>query len=46
MNQQGYNYISTIIFTMGVHRGAKRAFAPLEIRTKNQKFLENMKSAS
>jgi len=25
--------------------GAKRAFAPLKIRTKNQKFVENMKSA-
>jgi len=30
---------------MGVHKGKKRAFSPLEIRTKNQKFLENMKSA-
>jgi len=26
--------------------GAKQAFAPLEIGTKNQKFLENLKSAS
>jgi len=34
-----------MIFTMGIHTGAKRAFSPLEIRAKNQKFLENMKSA-
>jgi len=32
---------------MGVHKGgAKRAFTPLEIWTKNQKLLENRKSAS
>jgi len=31
---------------MGVRRGgAKRAFAPLEIGTKKQKFVENLKAA-
>jgi len=30
---------------MGVRRGgAKRAFVPLDIETKKQKFLENVKS--
>jgi len=31
---------------MGVHRDAKRAFTPLEMWTKNQKFIENKKAAS
>ena len=33
---------------IGVHRGVKRVFAPptLEIGTKNQKMLENLKSTS
>ena len=32
---------------MGVHSGgAKQAFTPLEMLTKNPKFLENRKSAS
>jgi len=31
---------------MGVCRGAKRAFAPLEIGCKNQKFLINLKSGA
>jgi len=31
--------------SMGVRRGEKRAFSPLEIGTKKQKFLKNVKSA-
>ena len=31
------------LFSMGVRRGSKRAFAPLEIGTKNQNFFGNMK---
>jgi len=30
--------------SIGVLRGGKRAFAPLEIGTKKQLFLENLKS--
>jgi len=32
--------------TTGVRRGAKRACSPLEIGTKKQKFLENLKLAA
>jgi len=31
---------------MGIYGREKRKFSPLEIGTKNQKFLENMKSAA
>jgi len=31
---------------MGVRRGAKRAFSPLEIETKNENFLEKLKLAA
>jgi len=31
---------------MGIYGGEKRKFAHLEIGTKNQKFLVNMKSAA
>jgi len=37
-------YGSKYIITMGVRRGAKRAFTPLEDGSKKQKFLENFKS--
>jgi len=31
---------------MGVGRGAKRAFSPLEIETKNENCIEKLKSAA
>jgi len=31
--------------TMGVRRGVKRTFAPLEIGTRKHKYLKNLKSA-
>jgi len=37
---------SWCVKNMGVRKGAKRAFTPLEIETNNQNFLENLTSAS
>jgi len=37
---------SWYVKTKAIRRGAKRAFDPLEIGTKNENFLENLTSAA
>jgi len=38
-------YSNSVAVHMGVRRGGKTGISPLEIGSKNQKFIENLKSA-